>query len=168
MPVHCTERDLVDRAEAVMRRLREARLSLVTAESCTAGMISAVLSQAEGAGSCLHGSFVVYTKQHKTAALGVPEALLAEVGSVHEKVARRMAEGALARSPADIVLAVTGVTGPAEDEDGNPVGRVVFACGRRGEDLHVEDCNFGRNSSDNLRRLAALHALDLVERAAAG
>jgi len=168
VPVQCTEQNLVDRAEAVMRCLREARLSLVTAESCTAGMISAILSQAEGAGSCLHGSFVVYTKLHKTAALGVPEALLAEVGSVHAEVARRMAEGALERSPADIVLAVTGVTGPAEDEDGNPVGRVIFACGRRGEELHLEDCNFGKNAPDNLRSLAALHGLGLVERAAAG
>ena len=131
-------------------------------------MISAILSQAEGAGSCLHGSFVVYTKQHKTAALGVPEALLAEVGSVHAEVARRMAEGALARSPADIVLAVTGVTGPAEDEDGNPVGRVIFACGRRGEVLQVEDCNFGKDAPDKLRRLAALHAFSLMERAANG
>ena len=75
--------EIVGRAQVVMRLMLERKLSAVTAESCTAGLIAAALSEAEGAGEGLHGGFVTYTKEQKTIALGVPTDLLASRGSVN-------------------------------------------------------------------------------------
>jgi hypothetical protein len=74
------------RAQAIVRALKAADMSIVTAESCTAGMIAAALSRADGASEVLHGGFVTYTKAHKTAALGVSADLLREHGAVKELV----------------------------------------------------------------------------------
>jgi nicotinamide-nucleotide amidase len=67
----CIDKSLVRDACRALERLKERGLTLVTAESCTAGLIAAAMSQAEGASKTLHGSFVVYTKENKTKALGV-------------------------------------------------------------------------------------------------
>ena len=132
------DRALVERAAAVMATAKRKRLSIVTAESCTGGLIAAVLSEAPGAGDWLHGGFVTYTKENKTAALGVPADLIERHGIVSEAVARAMADGALARSPADIAVAITGVAGPETDEDGTAVGTVHLAAAcRDGKTLHV-------------------------------
>ncbi|HET9903057.1 MAG TPA: CinA family protein [Xanthobacteraceae bacterium] len=123
---------LVEAAAQVMEQAGRARLSLVTAESCTGGLVAAVLSDAPGAGKWLHGGFVTYTEENKATVLGVSRALIARAGAVSEPVARAMAKNALARSPADVSVAVTGVAGPATDDDGTPVGTVHFAAARRG------------------------------------
>lgn len=156
--------ETIAQATAVMKLLTAAKMSLVTAESCSGGFICALLSGAEGAGSALEGGFVVYTKDQKAAALGVPRDLLREIGSVEPEIARCMAEGALARSSADIALVLTGVLGPTEDEDGNPVGRVIFGCGLRGERVDVEECRFEPMEPDEMRNLVVLHAFRLLER----
>jgi nicotinamide-nucleotide amidase len=120
----CSERALIDEARPVVDRLRERGLSVVTAESCTAGLISAVLTHIPGVGECFQGAFVAYSKEHKVAALGVDEALLREKGSVNRETAEQMARGALQNSRATLAIAVTGVLGPDPDEDGNPAGLV--------------------------------------------
>ncbi|HEY6578466.1 MAG TPA: CinA family protein [Rhizomicrobium sp.] len=158
----CIDPRLVARAGEVIERLRRERTSVITAESCTAGLIAAVLSQADGAGEILHGSFVTYSKAHKTAALGVPAALLESRGSVNEEVARAMAEGALTRSPADLTVAVTGVLGPEPDEDGNPVGLVYLCCRSRAGDSRVSRADFGKQPHDVLRYQTVMAALDLL------
>lgn len=126
------------------------KLSLVTAESCTAGLIAALLSKPEGASAALQGGFVTYTKQQKARALGVSASLLKRSGSVNEDVAAQMAAGALRHSRAGIALAVTGVLGPAPDEDGNPVGLVWFACLQRGEAPQMLRRQFRRGNHDAL------------------
>jgi nicotinamide-nucleotide amidase len=73
---YCIERQLVGRAQPVIDALRAAGLSVATAESCTAGLIAAILSHAQNASDCLHGGFVVYTKANKAKVLGVDRALL--------------------------------------------------------------------------------------------
>lgn len=158
------DKEILEYADKVMHALTEAELSLVTAESCSGGLICALLSGAEGAGSALHGGFAVYTKKQKSAALGIPLALLRQVGSVEPEIAQRMLEGAFAHSEATVALALTGVLGPAEDEDGNPVGRVIFACGLRGGQPEVEERCFGTMPPDELRHLVVLHALGLIEK----
>lgn len=160
----CIDLALVNRAERTLRSLARHGLTAVTAESCTAGLIAAALSQAPGAAQQLHGSFVTYTKANKTMALGVPAALLRRLGAVNAEVAERLARGALARSPADIALAVTGVLGPEEDEDGNPVGLVYFACCRRGRPCLVQRRKYPAWPAERLRRAAVLHALSLLQR----
>jgi nicotinamide-nucleotide amidase len=114
-------------ANAVLSAARERGWCLATAESCTAGLIAAALSSAEGAASCLHGGIIAYTKDMKIALLGVSPVLLAERTAVCAEVAQAMASGAVARTPADAAIAITGVAGPEPDEDGNPVGLVYVA-----------------------------------------
>ena len=137
-------------------------LSIVTAESCTAGKLSALLSEAPGAAEHLHGSFVTYTKENKTRALDVPARLLAEQGAVCDAVATAMAEGALSHSPADIAISVTGVAGPDPDEDGNPVGRVCIAVARSGLAARQFEYNYGNPGRDAVQAKAMEDALKLL------
>src|SRR5690349_18050832 len=102
-------------------------MSLATMESCTAGALVHLLARAEGASDAVHGGFVVYTKDNKIAAVGVPVELLASHTAVSAEVALAMATGGLARCPASLVASITGVAGPEPDEDGNPVGLVYVA-----------------------------------------
>jgi nicotinamide-nucleotide amidase len=126
-------------AERALEVAAQRNASVVTAESCTAGKLAAVLSEAAGAAERLHGSFVTYTKANKTKSLGVSADLLQRKGAVCREVAVAMAEGALVRSPATLAVSITGVAGPDPDEDGNPVGLVCIAIARiDGETVHLE------------------------------
>ena len=157
---------LVRRAAEVMDLLQRKKLGVVTAESCTGGLIASVLSEAPGAGEWLHGGFVVYTAENKHAALGVSEALLEECGAVCAPVARQLAEGALARTPAALAVAVTGVAGPEPDEWGNPVGLMYFAIARRGSEPRVIEKRFPKADRGSLRYKAVETAFALLEDAA--
>jgi nicotinamide-nucleotide amidase len=158
----CIDQGLIHHAEEVVRSLRDGQMSVITAESCTAGLLSAALSQADGAGEVLHGSFVTYSKENKTKALGVDPLLLKRDGSVTVDVVRQMVLGALLRSPADIALAVSGVLGPSPDEDGNPVGLVYFGCGRRDGPVAVTRKDYGELPHDTLRRRVVMDGLALL------
>lgn len=127
-------RNLPDLAERVLGAARTRNFSIVTAESCTAGKLATLLSEAEGASVHLHGGFVAYTKANKEKALGVPASVLRTRGAVCPEVAKAMAKGALSRTPADYAVAITGVAGPERDEDGNPVGMVCIAIAQRGSE----------------------------------
>lgn len=122
----------LDEAAALLADLQARRLTLATAESCTGGLIAAALSAIPGSSAVLLGGFVTYSNGMKTSQLGVPDAVLAEVGAVSEAVARLMAEGALARSGADLAVSCTGIAGPGGATPGKPVGLVHLAAARRG------------------------------------
>jgi nicotinamide-nucleotide amidase len=159
-------RKLAALAEGVLALLREKGLTIVTAESCTCGMLASLLSRSEGASEHLHGGFITYTKRNKAAALGVPLDALDREGAVCESVVRAMAEGALERSPADLSIAVTGVAGPTTDDDGNPVGLVHLAAARRGRPtLHLEKF-YGNVGPDAVLERAITDALHLLRSAA--
>jgi nicotinamide-nucleotide amidase len=117
-------------AQRILEWAKIANLTIVTAESCTAGAVATALSKAPGANDCFHGGFVTYTKQMKNTVLGIPMKLLEQKGAVCKEVAEAMATGALKLAPADIAIAVTGVVGPEPDEDGNPVGLVFCTAAR--------------------------------------
>ena len=157
--------ELKQRAQGILEALKTTNMSIVTAESCTAGMIAAVLSRCDGAGAFMHGGFVTYTKAQKAIALGVSHGLLEQCGAVNEAVAREMAAGALSRSPATLSLAVTGVLGPEEDEDGNPVGLVCFCAATRDKEPMAMREEFGKRSADELLRLTIGRAFDLIDAA---
>ena len=112
-------------ALAAVLRARGARLA--TAESCTGGLIAAACTALAGSSDWFERGFVTYSNAAKTEMLGVDPALIARVGAVSEEVARAMAEGALARSPADWAVAVTGIAGPGGAVPGKPVGTVWLA-----------------------------------------
>ena len=160
--VAADDRSLLASAQSLISDLRKSELSIVTAESCTAGMLAATLAQAEGAGDCLQGGFVTYTKEQKTVALGVDAGLLERDGSVTEQVIEQMLEGALSRSKADIAVAVSGVLGPEEDEDGNPVGLMCIGAQRRGREGKILRLNLGREGPRSLCQQTIARALDLI------
>src|SRR3954452_13779278 len=104
---------LDEQAERLMHRLCDRVLTIATAESCTGGMLAALLTDIEGAGHGFDRGFVTYTKDAKTELLGIERSLLDHNDAVSEVVARAMAEGALKRSHADIGIGITGFAGPA-------------------------------------------------------
>jgi nicotinamide-nucleotide amidase len=105
---------------------------LASAESCTGGLIAAACTSIAGSSDWFERGFVTYSNAAKTEMLGVSPALIAAHGAVSEPVARAMAEGALARSAADLAVAVTGIAGPGGAVPGKPVGTVWLAFARRG------------------------------------
>jgi nicotinamide-nucleotide amidase len=113
--------------EAVARHLTANGCSLVTAESCTGGLIAAELTAVAGSSAWFEGAFVTYRLSAKQRMIGVRRETLEKHGAVSEPTAREMAEGALAASDARISLAVTGVAGPEGGDLLTPVGTVWFA-----------------------------------------
>jgi nicotinamide-nucleotide amidase len=165
-PDFCVEETLVAHARELIDDLKRLGLTVVTAESCTGGLVAALLSQTQDASHCLQGGFVAYTKHQKTKALDVSARLLAESGSVHPDVALQMAQGALAYSDASIGVAITGVLGPDPDEDGNPPGLVYFATAHRSGPARVVREQFNGGDPDKIRRRVILRAFELVREAA--
>jgi nicotinamide-nucleotide amidase len=120
-------------AEALLARCRAAKTMVATAESCTGGLIAASLTAIAGSSDVVERGFVTYSNEAKNELLGVPMEVIAREGAVSEAVARAMAEGALARSRAQVAVAVTGVAGPGGGTAAKPVGLVWLACaGPRG------------------------------------
>jgi nicotinamide-nucleotide amidase len=149
-------------ARAVLEMAKAHNICLVAAESCTAGAVASALATAPGAGEHLAGSFVVYTKEMKTAALGVPQDLLLKKTAVCAEVAAAMAMGALERSPADVAVAITGVAGPEPDEDGNPVGLVFCSTAKRGGQPLTKRFFFEGRPRESVIEAAACEALRLL------
>jgi nicotinamide-nucleotide amidase len=135
-------------AEKLVAAAKDNGLMLGTAESCTAGALVHTLTDAPDASQAVGVGFVVYAKQSKSHILGVPEEVIAQHTAVSAEVATAMAEGAVNKSPADLVMAVTGVAGPEPDEDGNPVGLVYVAVSRRGHKTLVEKLELEGDKND--------------------
>jgi nicotinamide-nucleotide amidase len=152
---------VLDDAAALLDACRARHLMLATAESCTGGLIAATLTAIAGSSDVLDRGFVTYSNESKTELLGVPAALLAAHGAVSEPVARAMAEGALARSRADIAVAVTGVAGPGGGSVEKPVGLVWFGLARRGRDVHSEQVVFPGDRAA-IRAATVAHAFRLI------
>ena len=129
---------LVQRAAVLLQRYEAEGLRIVTAESCTGGLVAALLTEIPGSSAVVERGFVTYSNEAKTDMLGVSTELIAEHGAVSEAVARAMAEGALARSHGDVALAITGIAGPGGATAMKPVGLVHFALARKIETLHLE------------------------------
>ncbi|HME27479.1 MAG TPA: CinA family protein [Acetobacteraceae bacterium] len=123
---------LLDDAAALLDVCRAKQVKLATAESCTGGLIAAVLTAIAGSSDVVERGFVTYSNQAKTELLGVPTDLIGAVGAVSEPVTRLMAEGALQRSHADIAVSVTGVAGPGGGSVEKPVGLLWFGLAQRG------------------------------------
>ncbi len=111
---------------ALARELKSRGLTMATAESCTGGLIAGACTEVSGSSDWFERGFVTYSNAAKTELLGVPAELIAQHGAVSEPVARAMATGALAHSPAQLAVAVTGVAGPTGGSVDKPVGTVWF------------------------------------------
>ncbi len=114
---------------ALAEALRGRGWRLATAESCTGGLVAAACTAVSGSSDWFERGFVTYSNEAKCEMLGVDPALITAHGAVSEEVARAMAAGALARSPAQLAVAVTGIAGPTGAVPGKPVGTVWLAWG---------------------------------------
>lgn len=152
----------IEAARALLENAKTRGLRIVTAESCTGGLIAATLAAVPGASAVLERGFVTYSNEAKSELLGVPPALIGEHGAVSKEAALSMAEGALRHSPADIAVAVTGIAGPDGGTAQKPVGLVHFAAARRdGPTLHVEK-RFGDIGRQRIQAESVAVALDLM------
>ncbi|MCE2564034.1 CinA family protein [Komagataeibacter sp. FNDCF1] len=118
---------LLARIPDALARFRAAGCRIVTAESCTGGLLVAALTEAAGSSDVVAGGFVTYSNAMKSRALGVPPMLLERYGAVSREVAATMAQGALAHAAdANLAIAITGIAGPGGAVEGKPVGLVWF------------------------------------------
>lgn len=157
--------DLRDRAAALLDAYREKGLKIATAESCTGGLVAALLTEISGSSAVVERGFVTYSNEAKTELIGVSSDLISAHGAVSEPVARAMAEGALAHSRADVAVGITGVAGPTGGTATKPVGLVHFGLARKGAPtIHLER-RYGDLGRENVRRRAVEDALSLLEQA---
>jgi nicotinamide-nucleotide amidase len=154
---------LDEQAERLMHRLCDRELTVATAESCTGGMLAALLTDIEGAGHGFERGFVTYTKDAKAELLGIERDVLDRNEAVSEVVARAMAEGALARSHADVALAVTGFAGPAGEN--HEEGLVHMALARRERSTMHRVEHFGAIGRGPVRVKSLKVMLDMLEQA---
>lgn len=155
--------DIEAAARALLREACDRDLSLATAESCTGGLLAALLTDVEGCSHVFERGFVAYSKAAKTAMLGIPPELIEGEGAVSKAVALAMAEGALAHSQADIVLSVTGYAGSADE--GEEPGLVHFACVRRGHAPDHVEAHFGDRGRGHVRVETARTAFAMMTKA---
>ncbi len=156
------DRALIHAAKHLLDACRDGGLKLVTAESCTGGLVAALLTDIAGSSAVFERGFVTYSNQAKAELLGVPMDLIERHGAVSEQVARAMAEGALARSHADIAVSVTGIAGPDGGSVEKPVGLVHFATARRQHVTHAAVMRFGDQGRERIRELSVATALQMV------
>ena len=157
---------ILAQAEGLLAACRAAGLWVACAESCTGGLVAAAITEIPGSSDVFERGFVTYSNLAKMEMLGVSERTLESFGAVSRDVALEMARGALARSKADIAVAVTGVAGPGGGSDEKPVGLVHFGCdARAGEARHVER-RFGALSRAEIRAASVEQALALLIEAA--
>jgi nicotinamide-nucleotide amidase len=142
--------------------LRARRLKLVTAESCTGGLVAAALTEIPGSSEVLERGFVTYSNAAKESDLGVNSTTLRRYGAVSSETAEAMARGALDASPADLSVAITGIAGPTGGSAEKPVGLVYFAAARRDGAVQRREIRFGDIGRSEVRRRSALTAIALL------
>jgi nicotinamide-nucleotide amidase len=151
-------------AARVGERLQRGGLGVVTAESCTGGMVAKSLTDVPGSSNWFECGYVTYSNEAKQRDLGVAAATLQSFGAVSEQTVMEMAEGALARTGADLAVAVSGVAGPDGGSVLNPVGSVWFALATRtaqGVETRAIHHQF-KGGRDAVRRQSAATALELL------
>jgi nicotinamide-nucleotide amidase len=160
---------LVEQARQVIEANRAAGKRIAVAESCTAGLVCAALTEIAGCSDVFEAGLVTYSDEAKVDLLKVSTDLLETFGAVSIATAWAMAQGALARTKADVAVAITGIAGPEGGSPRKPVGTVVFARARRGADpkeIVADVKNFGDLGRGGVRLQAALCALELLMPAA--
>ncbi len=150
--------EILTRARALGEGLQARALRCATAESCTGGWIAKAITDVAGSSGWFECGFVTYSNQAKEQLLGVRGETLAAYGAVSRETVIEMAEGALARSPAGIAVAVSGIAGPGGGTPERPVGTVWFAWAGAGRPTRTERCRFP-GDREAVRRQGVLHAL---------
>lgn len=135
--------------------------TIVTAESCTGGLIAAALTDIPGASAAFYGGYVTYANTAKSRMIHVQPRLIRDYGAVSNQVARAMADGARNTAHVDYAVAVTGIAGPDGGSDKKPVGLVYLAVSSELATVVIEH-RFGDLGRDEIRKASVRAALDLV------
>lgn len=157
---------MADLVEDLLHQMRNLGLMLVTAESCTGGMIAAIITDRAGSSEVFERGFVTYSNKAKTEELDVPEETLFEHGAVSAQTAMAMVRGAIAHSHAEVAVSVTGIAGPGGGSDEKPVGLVYIGCGMKGGIIESFEHRFKGNREDvriQSVEAALQHVMDLVK-----
>jgi nicotinamide-nucleotide amidase len=157
--------DLTALAINTLDLLRSRNMRVSTAESCTGGLVAALLTSIAGSSDVVDRGFVTYSNEAKSEMLGVPAGLIARYGAVSAACADAMARGALANSRATIAVSITGIAGPGGGSTEKPVGLVYLAMAT-GKRCDVSEMRFGPLSRDAIRDGAVRKALALIAAAA--
>lgn len=155
------DRELTQHAETVLQRARTAGVMIATAESCTGGLVSALLTEIPGSSDVVDRAFVTYSNEAKTEMLGIPARVIAANGAVSREVAIRMAEHALLKSNADIAVSITGIAGPGGSAH-KPAGLVHFGLALRDRPGISDVQRFGDRGRSLVRRQSVHNALRLL------
>jgi len=150
-----------DVAQQIIDILTERGQTIVTAESCTGGMIASALTDVPGASAALYGGFVTYSNEAKSKMIYVQARLIRDYGAVSNQVARAMADGARNTANADYAVAVTGIAGPDGGSEKKPVGLVYIAVSSELATVVIEH-RFGDLGREDIRKASTAAALDLV------
>ena len=151
----------IEEAAAVLvAKLKEHKMTLATAESCTGGGVGRAVTAVPGSSAVYLGGVISYSNDVKTRVLGVPEGLLKAHGAVSQQTAVAMARGARALIEADIAVSITGIAGPASDDTQKPVG-LVYVSTCTGEKCTVEECHF-TGSREAVREQSILKAITML------
>ena len=135
---------------------------MATAESCTGGLLAALITAIPGSSNVFERGFVTYSNAAKIECLGVSPRILVDFGAVSGEAARAMAEGALVHSSADMTLSITGIAGPGGGLPGKPVGLVHFGLARRGGAIVDVEKRFGDLGRHAVRSAAVAMAIELL------
>ncbi len=158
---------LVAEASALLDACRKKSLKIATTESCTGGLIAAILTEVPGSSDVFERGFVTYSNDSKTESLGVPADLIEAYGAVSNEVAEAMATGALTHSRAEIAVSVTGVAGPGGGTENKPVGLVHMAATDSAGHLLHRELRTGDIGRSAIRRLSVAEALRMLRELAA-
>ncbi|MEO0714565.1 MAG: CinA family protein [Pseudomonadota bacterium] len=153
---------LFNLALLVSDELRERRLKLVTAESCTGGLVAGLFTEISGSSAFMERGYVTYSNKAKEEVLGIPGDVIADYGAVSEPVARMMAEGALEQSRANIAISITGIAGPGGGTPMKPVGTVHFACLRENRAVVHQVQQYGDIGRRDVRLASVETALEMI------
>jgi nicotinamide-nucleotide amidase len=156
------DEELLAEARALLDLCRARKLTIATAESCTGGLVAATLTEIPGSSDVVERGFVTYSNAAKETMLGVPAATLERFGAVSRETAEAMAHGALAHSPADLAVSITGIAGPGGGSPGKPVGLVHFAAAGRGTLLVHHESRYGDIGRAQVRRVSVKQALAML------
>lgn len=157
--------DLKQKAAGLVEALRTARLRIATVESCTGGLLAALLTEYPGSSAVFDRGFITYSNDAKVEMIGVRAELIAAHGAVSRDVALAMAEGGLVHSQADLAVSITGLAGPGGGTHAKPVGLVHIAAARIGATTLHRECRFGPLDRTLIRLRAADIALELASHA---